>query len=80
MDDIQNQLFSMYCACKELEARGRDGFALLLLSGEETGSWGAKAFDRTGFRAPYLVIGEPTENQPANAAKGTTGYALTFTG
>ena len=38
--DAKGQILSMYAACKELEASGRSGFALLLVSGEETGSWG----------------------------------------
>ena len=32
------------------EEDGRDGFGLLLLTGEETGSHGAKAFSKTGFK------------------------------
>jgi hypothetical protein len=34
----------MWEACKELEAKGCTDFGLLLLAGEETGSFGAKAF------------------------------------
>lgn len=78
--DAKGQIFSMYSACRELAARGRDGFALLLLSGEETGSFGAKAFSRTGFRAPYLVIGEPTDNCMVSASKGTKSFDLRFSG
>ena len=70
----------MYTACKQLEANGLEGFGLLLLTGEETGSWGAKAFSKTGFRAPYLVIGEPTENKMVSASKGTKAFELRFTG
>lgn len=78
--DAKGQVYAMYRACKELEARGRSGFGLLILSGEETGSWGAKAFASTGFRAPLLVVGEPTENQMVSASKGTQSYELTFKG
>ena len=77
--DAKGQLISMYAACKELEARGREGFALLLVSGEETGSWGAKAFSGR-LSAPLLVIGEPTGNIPASASKGTKSYDLRFIG
>ena len=42
----------MYTACKELEAKGCTDFGLLLLAGEETGSWGAKAFAKTELLEP----------------------------
>ncbi len=77
--DAKGQWISMYAACKELERRGKDGFALLLVSGEEVGSVGAKAFSGT-LKAPLLVIGEPTDNIPVSAAKGTKSYDLKFIG
>ena len=52
--DAKGQIFAMYTACKELEAKGCTDFGLLILAGEETGSWGAKAFSKTGFEAPFL--------------------------
>ena len=79
-NDAKGQIFALYTACKELEAAGCTDFGLLLLSGEETGSWGAKAFARTAFRAPYLIVGEPTENKMVSASKGTLSYDLTFAG
>ena len=78
--DAKGQIFAMYTACKELEASGFTDFGLLLLAGEETGSWGAKAFARTAFRAPFLIVGEPTENKMVSASKGTKSYDLTFRG
>ena len=78
--DAKGQIFAMYTACKELEAKGCTDFGLLLLAGEETGSWGAKAFAKTDFRAPFLIVGEPTENKMVSASKGTKSYDLTFTG
>lgn len=78
--DAKGQVYSMYMACRALADRGDEGFGLLLLSGEETGSWGAKAFAKTGFRAPYLVVGEPTDNCMASASKGTKSFDLHFTG
>lgn len=77
--DAKGQIYSMYRACKELERQGKSGFALLLLSGEETGSFGAKAFNGR-LQAPLLVVGEPTENIPASASKGTKCFDLTFKG
>ena len=78
--DAKGQILALYTACKELEAAGKTGFGLLLLSGEETGSWGAKAFAKTPFRANTLIIGEPTENKQVTASKGTKSYGLTFHG
>ena len=78
--DAKGQLYAMYRACKRLEAGGKSDFGLLLLSGEETGSFGAKAFSRGGFSAPYLVIGEPTDNCMVSASKGTRSFDLRFTG
>ncbi len=78
--DAKGQLLSMYTACKQLEASGCNGFGLLVLAGEETGSWGAKAFSKTGFKAQYLIVGEPTENKMVSASKGTKSYDLVFHG
>ena len=78
--DAKGQIFAMYTACKELEAKGCTDFGLLLLSGEETGSWGAKAFAKTDFQASFLIVGEPTENKMVSASKGTKSYDLTFIG
>ena len=78
--DAKGQFWAMYNACQRLAVAGRTGFGLLILSGEETGSWGAKAFSRTGFRAPLLVVGEPTENKMVSASKGTKSFGLTFKG
>ena len=78
--DAKGQFYAMYRACQRLAAAGRTGFALLVVSGEETGSWGAKAFAKTPFRAPLLVVGEPTDNCMVSASKGTKRFNLTFTG
>ena len=86
--DAKGQIFAMYETCKVLEAKGCDGFALLLLSGEETGSFGAKAFnammesgDRAGITDDaWIIVGEPTGNVVASAAKGTKSFEVTFTG
>lgn len=78
--DAKGQIFAMYQACRELHSKGLDGFGLLLLTGEEVGSKGAKAFSKIGFEAEYLVIGEPTENKMVSASKGTKAFELTFKG
>ena len=82
--DAKGQIFAMYEACKELEARGYSDFGLLLLAGEETGSFGAKAFSAmaqaTGWNAEWVIVGEPTDNHMASAAKGTKSFEVTFEG
>ena len=82
--DAKGQIFAMYEACKALEAKGCSGFALLLLAGEETGSFGAKAFSamaqENGWSADWVIVGEPTDNCMASAAKGTKSFEVTFEG
>ncbi len=86
--DAKGQVFAMYEACKVLESKGYDGFGLLLLAGEETGSFGAKAFNRLalseGFgrvaEDAWVIVGEPTDNCMASAAKGTKAFEVKFTG
>ena len=82
--DAKGQIFAMYEACKALEAKGHTDFGLLLLAGEETGSFGAKAFDKCMdvqiAEDATVVVGEPTDNCMASAAKGTKSFLVTFTG
>ena len=78
--DAKGQIISMYTACCHLASQGYEGFALLLVSGEETGSWGAKAFAKVPFQAPYLIVGEPTENKMVSASKGTKSFRISFKG
>jgi acetylornithine deacetylase len=85
----------MWEACKKLEAEGCTDFGLLLLAGEETGSFGAKAFNKLVSENPsvilseakdlplqdiWLIVGEPTDNCMASAAKGTKSFEVTFEG
>ncbi len=78
--DAKGQALAMLTACRQLAEEGCNEFALLLVTGEETGSFGAKAFAKTDFQAPFLIIGEPTENKMVSASKGTKAYQLTFRG
>lgn len=78
--DAKGQVFAMYTACRELEKAGCTDFGMLILAGEETGSWGAKAFSKTPFTAPCVIVGEPTENKMVSASKGTQSYDLLFEG
>lgn len=83
--DAKGQIFSMYQACRQLEARGCTDFGLLLLAGEETGSFGAKAYNAMMAKneetsQAWLIVGEPTDNAMASAAKGTKSFEVTFEG
>lgn len=78
--DAKGQIFAMWEACKALADRGYNGFGLLLLAGEETGSYGAKAFREQHPGAEWVIVGEPTDNCMASAAKGTKSFEVTFTG
>ena len=78
--DAKGQAFAIVEACKRLAEEESSDFGMLLLAGEETGSWGAKAFAKTDFQAEYLVVGEPTDNCMVSASKGTKSFDLKFTG
>ena len=87
--DAKGQLFAMWEACKQLEAKGCSDFGLLLLAGEETGSFGAKAFNAMAFviltegltpEDIWVIVGEPTDNCMASAAKGTKAFEVEFEG
>lgn len=78
--DAKGQIFSMYNACRTLAEEGETGFALLLLAGEETGSFGAKSFRTVHPGAPYVIVGEPTDNCMASASKGTKSFEITLHG
>ena len=83
--DAKGQIFAMYEACKKLEQNGCEGFGLLLLAGEETGSFGAKAFNTMPMAGVVdedcvVIVGEPTDNCMASAAKGTKSFEVSFAG
>ena len=78
--DAKGQIFAMYEACKALEAKEYEGFGLLLLAGEETGSFGAKAFREQHPGVEWVIVGEPTDNCMASASKGTKAFEVTFEG
>ena len=91
--DAKGQIFAMWEACKAMEDMGMTDFGLLLLAGEETGSFGAKAFNSVISTSSsvisseaeispdaWVIVGEPTDNCMATAEKGTKSYDITFTG
>ena len=57
--DAKGQIFAMWEACKKLEAKGCTDFGLLLLAGEETGSFGAKAFNKLVSENPNVLMSSP---------------------
>lgn len=77
--DAKGQIISMWTACTEM-SRDMDGFGLLLLSGEETGSKGAIAYDRDCPGADYIIVGEPTDNKMVEASKGTKAFDIRIHG
>ena len=78
--DAKGQIFTMYTACKELAAGGFKDFGLLLLSGEETGSQGAKAYSANCAGGKFVLVGEPTDNCLVTASKGTKSFEVTIRG
>lgn len=77
--DAKGQIFSMYSACLELEETGYDGFGLLLLAGEETGSKGARKIS-ADISGRCVIVGEPTDNKVVSASKGTKSFEVTIKG
>lgn len=78
--DAKGQIYAMYTACVELEEMGCTDFGLLLVSGEETGSHGAKMVRNQVAPTPYLVVGEPTDNRMVTACKGTKSFEVILQG
>lgn len=78
--DAKGQILSMFEACRELERQGLEGFGLLLLAGEETGSHGAKRCTADGIGGRLVVVGEPTDGKMVSASKGTKSYTVTLRG
>lgn len=78
--DAKGQIFSMYNACLALENEGYTDFGLLLVSGEETGSKGAKTVDSQISGGDYLVVGEPTDSMMVSAGKGTKSFRVVIKG
>ena len=78
--DAKGQILSMFLACRRLEALGATDFGLLVLAGEETGSFGAKAYTRDCPGADAVIVGEPTGNAMVTASKGTQAFTVRILG
>ena len=78
--DAKGQIAAMYSACLELFERGHRDFGLLLLAGEETGSFGAKAYSMECPGGRFVLVGEPTDNCLVTASKGTKAFEIAIPG
>jgi acetylornithine deacetylase len=78
--DAKGQIAVMLEVCKSLYQNGENNFGLLLVAGEETGSYGAKAANSYIKGCKYVIIGEPTENKLIKAAKGNILFEIEVNG
>ena len=78
--DAKGQISAMYSACRRLYEEGFRDFGLLLLAGEETGSFGAKAYSKNCPGGRFVLVGEPTDNCLVTASKGTKSFEVSIPG
>ena len=80
-NDAKGQIFSMWSACHELQEESLDGgYGLLLLAGEETGSYGAKAYTANCPGGEWVIVGEHTDNKMVSSSKGTKAFEIKIHG
>ena len=73
--DTKGIMAGMLSAGLELKSRGITP-SYLFVVGEETASEGAKFSGKSGRKAKYIIVGEPTENKLAAGHKGALSYTL----
>lgn len=78
--DAKGQLACMYEVCSQLYKHSENNFGLLMLSGEEVGSYGAIRANQIIKGSKYVIIGEPTENKLIKASKGNLLYKVKIKG
>lgn len=78
--DAKGQILAQFTACRELERLGFSDFGMLVFAGEETGSFGAKAYDRDCEGAEMVLVGEPTDGCMVSASKGTKAFEVVLRG
>lgn len=78
--DAKGQIMAMLTACESLAAEGQSGMSLLLLAGEETGSFGAKAYAGSEPGGHWVIVGEPTDCRMVTASKGTKAFGIEIRG
>lgn len=78
--DAKGQLAYLFEACRQLYAEGFNNFGMLMVSGEEDGSQGAKTANPTLKDVEFIFIGEPTENKLIKASKGNISINFSIKG
>lgn len=78
--DAKGQIAAMYEACGQLEREGKNNFGLLILAGEEVGSYGAITANKLITGCEFVIVGEPTENKMIEAGKGNLLVEVTIKG
>lgn len=78
--DAKGQVAVMYEACKQLIDEQCSDFGLLLVVGEEVGTYGAKQANESIKGSEYVIICEPTCNKLIQASKGVLLIDANFKG
>ena len=78
--DAKGQIAVLSETCLQLEAEGKTNFGLLMLAGEEVGSYGARTANERIKGCKFVIIGEPTENKLIKAGKGNALFEFTIKG
>ncbi len=78
--DAKGILAAQVAAAERLRARGERRVGLLFVVGEERGSDGAMAANRTPPGARFLINGEPTDNRLGSATRGVLRLKLRAVG
>ena len=78
--DAKGILAAQVAAAERLRAKGETRVGLVFVAGEERGSDGAKAANRIGSKARFLINGEPTDLRLGAATRGCFRVRLTAKG
>ena len=78
--DAKGQIAVMSSVCERLFESGETNFGLLMLAGEEVGSYGAIAANKVIKGCKYVIVGEPTGNKLIRASKGNILAEIVFKG
>ncbi|HMQ69460.1 MAG TPA: M20/M25/M40 family metallo-hydrolase [Ignavibacteria bacterium] len=78
--DAKGQIAVLAYVCEKLFEKGHTNFGLLMLAGEEVGSYGAIAANKVITGSKYVIVGEPTENKLIRASKGNILAEFVFKG
>jgi len=78
--DAKGQIAYLFEVYKQLIDEGHNNIGMLMVSGEEDGSQGARRANRDIKNCDYIFVGEPTENKLIKASKGNLLVNATFRG